>query len=222
MHLAVETMRQPGTQSFFCARQIDPCHANLRKSKLTGPGPDLGYELTAVERHASIVETRVLRDQQAHRQCALLLPDEAATQALAAALATSPALQGAIIELHGNLGAGKTTFTRHLLRALGVTGRIKSPTYAVVEPHETANFPVWHFDFYRFNDPREWIDAGLRDIYAGPGLKLAEWPEKAAGLLPEPDLAVSFDVQPDESRIATLTAKTDTGVALLERMKVAA
>lgn len=179
----------------------------------------MGYELTAVESHAPIVETSVLRDPRTPRQCALLLRDEAATQAMAAALATSPALHNAIIELHGNLGAGKTTFTRHLLRALGVTGRIKSPTYAVVEPHETAHFPVWHFDFYRFNDPREWIDAGLRDIYAGRGLKLAEWPEKAAGLLPEPDLSVAFDVQPDESRIATLTANTDTGAALLEKMK---
>src|SRR3990167_748718 len=78
------------------------------------------------------------------------------------------------IELHGTLGAGKTTFTRHLLRALGVEGRIKSPSYAVVEPHEAPGMAIWHFDFYRFNDPQEWEDAGFRDLFASAGLKLVE------------------------------------------------
>ena len=97
-----------------------------------------------------------------------------------ARLAAHPAIANAFIELHGELGAGKTTLVRHLLRALGVQGRIKSPTYAVVEPYELPTLStIWHFDFYRFNDPREWEDAGFRDIFAGPGLKLAEWPEKA-------------------------------------------
>ncbi|MEK9951038.1 MAG: tRNA (adenosine(37)-N6)-threonylcarbamoyltransferase complex ATPase subunit type 1 TsaE [Curvibacter sp.] len=141
--------------------------------------------------------------------------DEAATQALADALSLQPALRNACIELHGNLGAGKTTFVRHLLRALGVQGRIKSPTYAVVEPHEAPGLHIWHFDFYRFSDPREWEDAGLRDLYASPGLKLAEWPEKAAGLLPVADLSLTLDVRPDDSRRATLEARTATGAALL-------
>ena len=107
------------------------------------------------------------------------------TQAFAARLAAQPALRNSFIELHGDLGAGKTTLVRHLLRALGVQGRIKSPTYAVVEPHETPDgLQAWHFDFYRFDDPREWEDAGFRDIFASPGLKLAEWPKKAAALTP--------------------------------------
>ena len=126
-------------------------------------------------------------------------------------LAAHPALAHAFIELHGDLGAGKTTLVRHLLRALGVQGRIKSPTYAVVEPHETAAFPVWHFDFFRFNDPREWEDAGFRDIFAGPGLKLAEWPEKAAGLLPGADLVIRIEALADESRNVTLLARTPVG-----------
>ena len=100
-------------------------------------------------------------------------PDEAATQAFAERLALEPALHDAFITLHGTLGAGKTTFVRHLLRALGVAGRVKSPTYAVVEPHEARGLSIWHFDFYRFSDPREWEDAGFRDIFAAPGLKLA-------------------------------------------------
>jgi tRNA threonylcarbamoyladenosine biosynthesis protein TsaE len=140
------------------------------------------------------------------------------TRAFAERLAASPALASAFIELHGDLGAGKTTLVRHLLRALGVQGRIKSPTYAVVEPHETALFPVWHFDFYRFTDPREWEDAGFRDIFAGPGLKLAEWPEKAAGLLPVADLVIRIEAQVDESRQVTLEAKTAAGQALMEAL----
>jgi tRNA threonylcarbamoyladenosine biosynthesis protein TsaE len=100
---------------------------------------------------------------------------------------------------------------RHLLRALGVAGRIKSPTYTLVEPHDAPAFPVWHFDFYRFNDPREWEDAGFRDIFDQPGLKLAEWPEKAAALLPAADLALHIAVQPDGSRRVRVEPRTDTG-----------
>jgi len=150
-----------------------------------------------------------------------VLPDESATQALAATLAAQPAIRNACIELHGELGAGKTTLVRHLLRALGVQGRIKSPTYAVVEPYEVPGLNIWHFDFYRFNDPREWEDAGFRDIFASPGLKLAEWPEKAAGLLPPADLALTLRVQDDESRHVTLTARTAAGAALLRGLREA-
>lgn len=145
-------------------------------------------------------------------------PDEAAARAtaehLAAALLPAP---DALIELHGPLGAGKTTFVRLLLRALGVEGRIKSPSYAVMESYELpgAAGPASHFDFYRFGDPREWEDAGFRDIFDGPGLKLAEWPEKAAGLLPTPDLAITLELQPDGSRRVHLRAGTPRGQELL-------
>ncbi|WP_243457677.1 tRNA (adenosine(37)-N6)-threonylcarbamoyltransferase complex ATPase subunit type 1 TsaE [Ottowia testudinis] len=136
--------------------------------------------------------------------------------AFAARLAALPGLGNAFIELHGDLGAGKTTFVRHLLRALGVAGRIKSPTYAVVEPHATpGGLAVSHFDFYRFNDPREWEDAGFRDLFAAPGLKLAEWPEKAAGLLPPADLALYIAVQASEARQVRVTAPTALGAELL-------
>lgn len=146
----------------------------------------------------------------------LVWRDETATQLFAAALAAHPALRDAFIELHGDLGAGKTTLVRHLLHALGVQGRVKSPTYAVVEPYELADLAIWHFDFYRFNDPREWVDAGFRDIFASPGLKLAEWPEKAAGFIPRADLAISLEVGLDDARSVTLSAQTDTGAALLQ------
>jgi tRNA threonylcarbamoyladenosine biosynthesis protein TsaE len=148
--------------------------------------------------------------------------DEAATQAFAADLAERPALCNAFIELRGDLGTGKTTLVRHLLHALGLQGRIKSPTYAVVEPYELRLGPaqdrmlnIWHFDFYRFQDPREVDDAGFRDIFSSLGLKLAEWPEKAAGFIPSADLVIQLEILADESRRVTLRAQTPIGCALL-------
>jgi tRNA threonylcarbamoyladenosine biosynthesis protein TsaE len=142
--------------------------------------------------------------------------DELATQTFALAMAQHADLRNAFVELRGDLGAGKTTLVRHLLRALGVQGRIKSPTYAVVEPYELPELTVWHFDFYRFSDPREWVDAGFRDLFASPGLKLAEWPDKAAGCLPQADLVVQLDVINDTTRQVTLTAQTPVGAGLLQ------
>ena len=145
----------------------------------------------------------------------LLWRSEDDTRAFAEALSARPALADAYNELEGDLGAGKTTLVRHLLRALGVPGRIKSPTYAVVEPHVTARFPVWHFDFYRFDDPREWEDAGFRDIFASPGLKLAEWPQKARAVLPGADLVIHIDAQDDGTRRVQLRAGTARGRELI-------
>ena len=156
-------------------------------------------------------------------------PDEAACAASAALLATSlaarPGLHNAFIELHGPLGAGKTTFARHLLHALGVEGRVKSPTYAVMEPYEvrrggeepgTSSLGnISHFDFYRFNDPQEWEDAGFRDVFAAPGLKLAEWPEKAEGLLPPADLCIYIEPLTEALRAVRVDAHTSLGVELL-------
>jgi tRNA threonylcarbamoyladenosine biosynthesis protein TsaE len=163
---------------------------------------------------------------------------EADTQAFATRLAACPAIHNATLTLQGDLGAGKTTFVRHLLRALGVRGRIKSPTYAVVEPHSAVDGPlsptgaplaIWHFDFYRFTDPREWEDAGFRELFASPGLKLVEWPERATGLMPaidaeihiEPDdtMPTSTDDDTDGRRILRVTAHTPIGRQLLAALK---
>jgi tRNA threonylcarbamoyladenosine biosynthesis protein TsaE len=149
----------------------------------------------------------------------LLWPDEAACETFARELAHCPGLMDASIELHGTLGAGKTSLVRHLLRALGVTGRIKSPSYAVLESYELERGEISHFDFYRFADPREWEDAGFRDIFTAPGLKLSEWPEKAAGMLPIADLQIWLDVQADDSRTVRLLAGTPRGVALLQGLE---
>lgn len=156
--------------------------------------------------------------------------DEAACEAFARALADRPELHDALIELHGPLGAGKTTFVRHLLRSLGVSGRIKSPTYAVMEPYEyplrtapqadelpepNTRLKCWHFDFYRFSDPREWEDAGLREILGGPGLKLVEWPTQAGTLLPQADLRMELSLLDDHQRDVMIKAYTPKGLALL-------
>jgi tRNA threonylcarbamoyladenosine biosynthesis protein TsaE len=141
--------------------------------------------------------------------------DEAACTATASVLAQRPALREAFIELHGTLGAGKTTFVRHLLHALGVQGRIKSPTYAVMESYELQGLNVSHFDFYRFKDPQEFEDAGFRDVFASPGLKLAEWPEQAAGLLPTPDLRMELIPLDGDERRVIFDALTTRGLALL-------
>ncbi len=165
--------------------------------------------LSTVKHHPPIVETHL----------DLLWADEAATTAFAEKLAAQADIHHAFITLHGDLGAGKTTLVRHLLRALGVQGRIKSPTYAVVEPYELPDrqppLNIWHFDFYRFGDPREWEDAGFRDIFASPGLKLAEWPANAGALLPQPDIAMTLNTLPDASRQVHLRAATAIGQQLL-------
>ncbi|WP_295641601.1 tRNA (adenosine(37)-N6)-threonylcarbamoyltransferase complex ATPase subunit type 1 TsaE [uncultured Methylibium sp.] len=154
--------------------------------------------------HPAILETR-------HQTW----PDEAACAACAQSLASKPALRDAFVELLGPLGAGKTTFVRHLLRALGAAGRIKSPSYAVVEPYALPAGPAWHFDFYRFGDEREWEDAGFREIFAGAGLKLVEWAQNAGETLPVPDLRVELSPQDGDQRAVTLHAYTLRGQELL-------
>jgi tRNA threonylcarbamoyladenosine biosynthesis protein TsaE len=121
------------------------------------------------------------------------LPDEAATLALGAALA--PTLHpGLVITLEGDLGAGKTTLVRGLLRSLGYANKVKSPTYTLVEVHVVSGLNLYHFDFYRFNEPEEYLDAGLDEYFQGDGVCLVEWPDKAGTYMPPPDLRVCLSV----------------------------
>jgi len=146
----------------------------------------------------------------------LKLPDEDATHALAASLTpllcglhnNTPA--GGRIHLRGDLGTGKTSFVRAFLRAAGIQGRIKSPSYALLESYNLSSLHFYHLDFYRFSDTREWLDAGFRDILQENAVVLIEWPEQAGSLLPPPDLDIRLEHE-DKGRTAVLTAHSDKG-----------
>lgn len=144
----------------------------------------------------------------------LFLPDEAATAALAQRLA--PVLRpGTVVWLEGDLGAGKTTLVRAMLRALGHKGPVKSPTYALVEVYVVSSLYWYHFDFYRFNYPEEFVEAGLGEYFREDAVCLVEWPAKAAGFVPRPDLSIALRVDGDR-RFAELSAASPEGTRCLE------
>ena len=147
-----------------------------------------------------------------------MLPDEAATLALGATLAAMLQCQvapGALIYLSGDLGAGKTTLSRGLLRGLGFAGRVKSPTYTLVELYVVSRLNLYHFDFYRFGEPEEWQEAGFRDLFNETNICLVEWPEKAGELLPPPDLKITLNSTLAQGREARIEAASLRGRQIL-------
>lgn len=163
---------------------------------------------------------------------------EADTAALAQKLASSlsylfQADQSAHlnISLVGDLGAGKTTFARHLIQALGYEGRVKSPTYTLCEPypiqipadglHPSKSITAHHFDLYRMRDPLEWQEAGFAEHFDEPGFCLIEWPEKAEGTLPAFDIEIHLSAGDDESaRDICLQTDSSQGMLVLEKMHI--
>lgn len=145
----------------------------------------------------------------------------AGTRALGAALA--PLLvPGMRIYLYGDLGAGKTTFTRGLLQALGHKGPVKSPTYTLVEIYVISGYILYHFDFYRFNDPEEWREAGLDEPFNEQAVCLVEWPEKAAGMLPTADLELHFSFEANDagtSRSVDVLSASERGDRCLNALR---
>jgi tRNA threonylcarbamoyladenosine biosynthesis protein TsaE len=132
---------------------------------------------------------------------------------LAAAIVQHP-VPGMVVWLEGDLGAGKTTLVRGLLRAAGESGPVKSPTYTLVEVHVVSGLNFYHFDFYRFNQAEEYLDAGLDEYFSGSGICLVEWPDKAAPYLPAPDMRIELCVAPGtegEGRTASITAASAKG-----------
>jgi tRNA threonylcarbamoyladenosine biosynthesis protein TsaE len=162
-----------------------------------------------------------------------VLADEAATDAfgarLARAIATlreaalatgSAAFHGLQVQLTGDLGAGKTALVRATLRGLGHAGRVRSPTYTLVEPYTVTQprgeLQLYHFDLYRFSDPAEWADAGFREYFDRGAVCLVEWPQRAGTLLGVPDLTLLLEVEGD-GRLLTARAYSESGKACLER-----
>lgn len=139
-------------------------------------------------------------------QAAAYLADEEATLAFAKTLL--PLLEGApLVFLHGQLGAGKTTLVRGILRALGHEGSVKSPTYTLLEPYEVSGKTIYHFDLYRIGDSEELEYIGIDELLDADAIKLVEWPEQGAGRLPEPDVSIRLSLE-GEGRHIEVTAKS--------------
>jgi tRNA threonylcarbamoyladenosine biosynthesis protein TsaE len=139
----------------------------------------------------------------------LNLPDAAATRRLGEALAAG-AVAGRVLHLSGDLGSGKTTLVRGLLQALGHAGRVKSPSYALVEAYALSSIHFYHFDFYRFRNESEWLSSGFQDYFNPGAVCVVEWPERAGKLLAPPDLQVRLAFS-GEARAATLQARALAG-----------
>ncbi|MCL7946079.1 tRNA (adenosine(37)-N6)-threonylcarbamoyltransferase complex ATPase subunit type 1 TsaE [Marinobacter sp. ATCH36] len=149
----------------------------------------------------------------------LHLKDELDTEKLGRILArlVSESGQGLVVFLEGDLGMGKTTLSRGIMRGLGHEGAVKSPTYTIVEPYEHLTPPAYHFDLYRLGDPEELEYMGIRDYFQGQNLCVIEWPGRGEGILPEPDLLVCLDRSGD-GRNAQVSAPTTRGASLLARI----
>ena len=124
------------------------------------------------------------------------------------------AANGLVLHLKGELGSGKTTLTRGLLHALGHAGRVKSPTYTLLEPYSLLRLNLYHFDFYRFKDRSEWLSSGFREHFSPASLCIVEWPERAGDLLAPPDLEIHLHYE-EQGRTATLVAHSPPGEAWL-------
>jgi len=206
---------QPGSQPHLGGGEPSIRDTHLIEAERPAPRLDIRSEAGQVFLPArKIIVFEVHPRNDSGPSARLHLPDEDATLAAGARLATALPPRLTIL-LRGDLGAGKTTLTRGLLRGLGFTGRVKSPTYTLVEPYKDSRISVYHFDFYRFTHAEEFLEAGLDEYFEGDGVRLVEWPDRAHPYLPAADLEVLLHVAPSGGRELSLRALSPEGQTCL-------
>jgi tRNA threonylcarbamoyladenosine biosynthesis protein TsaE len=217
----VQTFSQPREQARLRSRKIDTCNADRLEPDLPAPALDAGGQCGDVHRVRHAHRSTAMESSGANQASLTRRIDtEAQTLALGAALghALTP---GLLIFLSGALGAGKTTFARGVLRGLGHHGKVKSPSFSLVELYELSSLYFYHFDFYRLDKPGSWLDAGLRDYFGTDAVCLVEWPEKAAGTLPAADIEIRFALA-GEARDIRLVAHSEAGRRCLSALATVA
>lgn len=219
IHLAVHAECKPFQQAGFRRREVGVADAHGLEAELMRPDAYSCGERRMIDRLRNPVLSQfrisILHSRDDSR-ITLHLPDEDATLALAQRLAAQ-LRPGMVIYLHGDLGAGKTTLVRGVLNALGHAGRVKSPTYTLIEPYRAAGLDLCHFDLYRLDDEQEWEAAGFRDEFDGRNIFLVEWPEKAQGLLPQADMEIALEILP-HGRNAEIHANTELGRQCIKQL----
>jgi tRNA threonylcarbamoyladenosine biosynthesis protein TsaE len=207
---------QPCHEPDFGFRHLTIGDAHFLEAEFDAPLPDIPRERREIDfRRAT---NRLLHSPDNKPPDFIhYLPAEADTLALGAAFAAGLA-PGLVIYLQGDLGAGKTTFARGVLRGLGYVDKVRSPTYALVELYKFSKLYLYHFDFYRFEDPRELDDAGFRECFTAESVALVEWPQKAATVLPAADVTVSIRSEAD-GRLVEIKAHTEAGRRCIEQLQ---